>query len=264
MKGIRGMMSKLQENLKIDESGSGLAESDDLANPKNMKIYKDVLALSSGTLAKLTGKKKYDDIEKAQNSLASFVRKSKKSYSSWNDAWSDFSKGKNENLSEAVDEESWEEIQIALDDLGGDYSPYKDDRKKAIMWVRGEVDDDKQYIKQVMEKALKNSKVKLKVSSVKPQSTRYPDTMTQWEVQLKESTNLSEGGGGESRDPESVREMYPGKSNVWCEGYINGWSAERTGSSKGKMAEYGKSLPEFKSGFMMGVSDFKRRIDPDW
>ena len=56
------------------------------------KIEKDIRHLSSGTMATLTGIKKYDEIDRVQHALAEYAKKneSRRNWANWSDAWDDF------------------------------------------------------------------------------------------------------------------------------------------------------------------------------
>jgi len=50
-------------------------------------IVSDARALSSGTMASLTGKQKHDEIQKIQNDFVKFASQNKTKYKNWHDAW---------------------------------------------------------------------------------------------------------------------------------------------------------------------------------
>ena len=56
------------------------------------KIEKDIRYLSSGTMATLTGIKKYDDIDRIQHAFAEYAKKNerRRDWENWSDAWDDF------------------------------------------------------------------------------------------------------------------------------------------------------------------------------
>ena len=54
------------------------------------EIIRDALALSSGTLAKLTGRHTYEALVLIQTSFVLFVGGSAQQYESWMEAWVDF------------------------------------------------------------------------------------------------------------------------------------------------------------------------------
>lgn len=60
----------------------------------NDKIMRDVLALSSGTIATLTGFKKYSDIDKIINAWIDYIEDTYHIYNNWMDAWNEFEKSK--------------------------------------------------------------------------------------------------------------------------------------------------------------------------
>mgnify|MGYP003630668086 CR=1 FL=1 len=57
------------------------------------KIEKDIRHLSSGTMATLTGIKKYDEIDRIQHAFADYAKKNERrirDWENWSDAWDDF------------------------------------------------------------------------------------------------------------------------------------------------------------------------------
>ena len=56
------------------------------------KIEKDIRHLSSGTMATLTGIKKYDEIDRIQYAFAEYAKKNerRRDWENWSDAWDDF------------------------------------------------------------------------------------------------------------------------------------------------------------------------------
>ena len=56
------------------------------------KIEKDIRHLSSGTMATLTGIKKYDEIDRIQHAFADYAKKNerKRDWENWSNAWDDF------------------------------------------------------------------------------------------------------------------------------------------------------------------------------
>ena len=57
---------------------------------KKEEVLMDCLGLSSGTMATLTGKRKYTDLEKAQAKFVAFVKRSPKTYDNWQEAWNGY------------------------------------------------------------------------------------------------------------------------------------------------------------------------------
>ena len=52
-----------------------------------MSILKDILALSSGTVTILTGRRLYSEIDEIQQRFALFAISSGKEFSTWREAW---------------------------------------------------------------------------------------------------------------------------------------------------------------------------------
>lgn len=68
----------------VEECGTaGLCKMENL-------IVQDCAKLSSGTLAALTGIKKYDTLDIIQNSLVLFTKTQPDLFTSWQDAWKNF------------------------------------------------------------------------------------------------------------------------------------------------------------------------------
>lgn len=67
------------------------------------KIEKDIRHLSSGTMATLTGIKKYDDIDRIQSAFSKYAEKNerRRNWANWSDAWDDFEDSK--ELEEVLD-----------------------------------------------------------------------------------------------------------------------------------------------------------------
>lgn len=62
----------------------------DIKKINNQEILSDARSLSSGTIATITGNKKYEDIDKTQGQFVNFIQKSDKKYNNWQEAWKDF------------------------------------------------------------------------------------------------------------------------------------------------------------------------------
>ena len=59
----------------------------------NQQICRDAMALSSGTLATLTGMSTYAALDEVQASFVVFVAVSDRQYKNWLEAWTDFWSG---------------------------------------------------------------------------------------------------------------------------------------------------------------------------
>lgn len=70
------------------------AKIDHIEAKRRMNILMDIVNLSSGTMAKLTGKRGYQELEEAQNNLVDYAKKGLSVYGgqwkNWNDVWEDF------------------------------------------------------------------------------------------------------------------------------------------------------------------------------
>ena len=67
---------------------NGVADATD----EKTDIVRDILGLSSGTMATLSGKKDYASIEEVQNQFANFAQKMQpqRNWRNWVDAWQEF------------------------------------------------------------------------------------------------------------------------------------------------------------------------------
>ncbi|MHA1286041.1 MAG: hypothetical protein ACTSPB_01435 [Candidatus Thorarchaeota archaeon] len=91
-----------------DGSGGGVGN---IVNPKktsesrspNYDVIRDIYALSSGTMATITGKRKYTEINEEINKFAKFVEKSFIKFDSWQDAWDWYSRPRsNKRLQKSI------------------------------------------------------------------------------------------------------------------------------------------------------------------
>ncbi|MHA1286039.1 MAG: hypothetical protein ACTSPB_01425 [Candidatus Thorarchaeota archaeon] len=71
---------------RFDGSGGGIG------NRQNAKVIHDAYNLSSGTMATLTGKKKYSELDKIQNDFAQWVEGSPRDFNTWQEAWRAYEK----------------------------------------------------------------------------------------------------------------------------------------------------------------------------
>lgn len=67
-------------------------QSESIASDETTDIVRDIVNLSSGTMATLTGKKDYASIEEVQNQFANFAQKMQpqRNWHHWVDAWQEF------------------------------------------------------------------------------------------------------------------------------------------------------------------------------
>jgi hypothetical protein len=93
-------------------------------------IVSDARGLSSGTIANLTGKQKYNEIQKIQNDFVKFVMQNKTKYKKWHDAWMVF--WKQNELKEVI-------RGVVKEVLNEDKTPKKGDRisvrEKTGAWI---------------------------------------------------------------------------------------------------------------------------------
>ena len=62
---------------------------------RRFELFKDCLAISSGTLSTLTGYKRYDDLDMVQEDFTEFVKSllSQRNWKNWQQAWREFDHG---------------------------------------------------------------------------------------------------------------------------------------------------------------------------
>lgn len=84
-----GVTENRKFNMKKSELRKLIRE---VIKESNDKVIADVIALSSGTMAKLTGKRDYKSIDKIQSDWANWLDNQSKVYSNWREAWEDYSK----------------------------------------------------------------------------------------------------------------------------------------------------------------------------
>ena len=70
---------------RMDGSGGGVRNH-------NANIVRTIRTLSSGTMATLTGKKKYKELDIQRDMFARYVQFSPKKYETWKDAWDDWNR----------------------------------------------------------------------------------------------------------------------------------------------------------------------------
>lgn len=81
------------ENRKLNMKKSELRKLiREVIKESNDSVIADIIALSSGTMAKLTGKRDYKSIDKIQSDWANWLDNQSKVYSNWREAWEDYSK----------------------------------------------------------------------------------------------------------------------------------------------------------------------------
>lgn len=56
----------------------------------NRNVAIDARQLSSGTIATLTGIRRYDQIDQIRYAFMQFVERAERTYETWEDAWLDF------------------------------------------------------------------------------------------------------------------------------------------------------------------------------